>query len=235
MPLLPGPSLFSSKLLLILALSLIRRKPSGHSAGGHSGCSAPGEEGRASSPQIPPALIPHSSETCGRDMSQRPGPLRDGPAAPPGRAIELAAIPGARGIPLAGSSEVESGVPRQRGGVGLGRPVPRRANRAPAWGRAAPSRIPHPKRRIPHRAAPQGPRAPFPLRGCRRWGGRRVGAGPPRAPPQGEREGPSPAPPGAPPLRYLAGTGSTGSALPAARGTGGGRTTLGTGLLGRGV
>lgn len=176
-----------------------------------------------------PVLIPHSSETCGRDMCQRPGPLRDGPAAPPGRAIGLAAIPRARGIPLAGRSEAEAGVPRHRQRGGPGQAGVEEGEQGTGLGPGG--AIPYPASQTPYPASrgPSGAPRAVSVKGVPPLGGLRVGAGPPRAPPQGEREGPSPAPPGAPPLRYLAGTGS------AAWETGGGRATLGAGLLGRGV
>lgn len=142
-------------------------------------------------------------------MCQRPGPLHDGPAAP--RAVPplswrrfpvaASAPQGAWNPPrgAGGTARLRRGYHGAGSGVGLGGPVPRRAGRASAWGRAAPCPIPHPQSRIPYPASPQGPRAPFPLRGCRRWGGgggaQGLG-GPPARAASGGAPGPLPGPTG---------------------------------------
>lgn len=78
-----------------------------------------------------------------------------------------------------------------------------RAGQQRGAGRCHPtSQIPHPTSLIPHRpgtprAAPQGPRAPFPLRGCPRKGrGPQAGGGPPARAASGGAPGPLPGPTG---------------------------------------
>lgn len=193
MPLLPGPSLFSPKLLLIPALSLLGRKPWGHSAGGHSGCSAPGEEGRASPALLHPAFLRNVCK--GHVPAARAAPRWSSGSA--GCAIALVAKRVASPSLGHGGAEAPAA-----GWAWAGRCRAERAGQQRGAGRCHPtSQIPHPTSLIPHRpgaprAAPQGPRAPFPLRGCPRKGrGPQAGGGPParrlrgsaRAPPRPHR------------------------------------------------